>query len=159
MSAPFEDAGLSRLLRALVLADIVLAVMLAGLTIQYDSQLQAAVAADPAATSPSTAGSQGSLIQRLSEVAVAALVLTAGVAQIASWMGLLFHRNWARWLYLILLISERGLQLPYGAFSYGLSWHFLDGLNLLRYQCTGALLVTVFCTSLAGRFQPGSGSK
>ncbi len=153
MSATSKDVKLPRLFQSLLLADIVLSVLLACLTMQFDSQLQAAIAAESTAAPPSPALSVPAS-PRLLDVAALVLVFVMAATQLVSWVGLFWHRNWARWLYLGLLLGERGLQLPFGAYSYGLDWHFLDGLSQLRYQCCGTLLVTVFFTSVTARFQP-----
>ncbi len=148
-----SEPALTRLFHGLLVAEIVLSGMVVCLTMQFTAQLEAAVAAESGVPSPSSPAPAVRTSSPLFQVAAVALVFGMAGAQLASWTGLCFYRNWARWLALGLLIAERGLQIPFAAYSYGLDWHLLDSLSQLRYECTGALLVTVFFTALSTQFQ------
>ena len=77
---------------------------------------------------------------------------------IASWVGLFQHKNWGRWIYLIVLIASHLLAVFTGCFSWTYSWDLVSALNSIAQLNSGIILAICFLSPLASDFE-NSGAK
>ena len=73
-------------------------------------------------------------------------------ALIASWIGLFKLRNWARWVYLIVLCSGCLLAIPMGCFTYEVTWGLSTAIMDLMGPIEGIILGISFLSPLAQEF-------
>ena len=73
-------------------------------------------------------------------------------AIIASWIGLFKLRNWARWVYLIVLCSGCLLAIPMGCFTYEVTWGLSTAIMDLMGPIEGIILGISFLSPLAQEF-------
>ena len=73
-------------------------------------------------------------------------------ATIVAWVGLFQYRNWARWLYLLLMLAGNLLAIPLGCFDYSFQWGVLTAIVDLMGPVEGALVAIVFFSPLAAEF-------
>ena len=73
-------------------------------------------------------------------------------ATIASWIGLFLYKNWGRWLYFAMTVFSTLLNLSISIFDFSATWGFVSSLLEIDCMLTGAILVMIFLTQLANRF-------
>lgn len=73
-------------------------------------------------------------------------------ATIASWIGLFLYKNWGRWLYFAMTVFSTLLSLSISIFDFSANWGFVSSLIEIDCLLTGAILVMIFLTQLANRF-------
>ena len=74
---------------------------------------------------------------------------------IVAWVGMFRYRNWARWLYLFLIVAGYLLAIPMACFDYSLQWGLLTAIEDLVSPVQGALVAIAFLSPLASDFSTG----
>lgn len=90
--------------------------------------------------------------ENIALVLVGLMVLLLPVV-LASWVGLLLKKNWARWLYLIVTAIGITLELSGGLATIELVWGFINAIGSVESLLNGAILALAFLTPLKDAFK------